>query len=65
MEEINMNNEYLQLDEMATDGIFAVPSDKDFDMLALRRYCKEKNKPYEELSDEEISFFAVTKKAVI
>ncbi|MCL2639041.1 MAG: hypothetical protein FWD48_11810 [Oscillospiraceae bacterium] len=54
-----MFNEYVKLDEIAMDGVFAVPSVDDFDMLAMRKYCKEKNKPYNELTDEEIGFFTL------
>jgi hypothetical protein len=54
-----MRNDYVKLDEMAVDGMFTVPSIDNFDMLAIRKYCKDKNKPYNELTDEEIGIFTI------
>jgi len=54
-----MLNNYEKLDEMAIDGMFTVPSINNYDMLGIRKYCKDKNKPYSELTDEEINFFTI------
>ena len=52
-----MEKNYLELDNVTSNGAFTLPSEADMDMLALREYCKKCHMRYEDLSDTEIKRF--------
>ena len=59
-----MKNEYVEMDKVTPDGTFTTPSIMNIDMLALRQFCKEKNIPYEKLTDEELKKFIIANRLV-
>jgi hypothetical protein len=52
-----MDRIYFELDNEVKDGVFAVHSDDDIDMLALRNYCMNNNIAYKDLTENEIAKF--------
>ena len=52
-----MDRYYLDFDREIKDGVLAVHSDDDIDMLALRDYCKKNSIAYKDLSEYEIDKF--------
>ena len=48
---------FAQIDSGVKGGVFAVHSDDDIDMLALREYCKKNNVAYKDLKEYEIDKF--------
>jgi hypothetical protein len=64
MEVSMMKNEYVEMDQLTPDGTFTIPSKMNIDMLALRKFCKENNIPYENLTDEDIKKFIIANRQV-
>jgi len=52
-----MNKIYIELDKEVKDGVFAVHSGDEIDMLALREYCRQNSIAYKDLTIYEIDKF--------
>lgn len=46
-----------EIDKYAVNGIYTMPIKKELDILRLRKYCRDNNKKYGDLTEEEIKKF--------